>query len=452
MSKNIKISKGLDLKLKGEAEKVVVNASTSDIYSINPANFHGLIPKLLLREGAEVKAGTPIFVDKNRESVHYSSPVSGEIAEIVRGAKRKILSIKILADKQETKYESFKQADPNGLSREEIKEQLLKSGCWPYIKQRPIDIVANPDQTPKAIFISAFDSSPLAPDYDFIVHNNSEVFQAGIDALAKLTDGKVHLTLNGATKSSGVFSNCKKVQINTIVGPHPAGNVGVQIHNIDPINSGEVVWTVNPQDVMIIGKLFLTGKYDANKVIAVCGSKVKSPKYYKTISGASIKSILSEDTTNSRYISGNILTGDNVGADGYLGFYHNQVTVISEGDDYKFFLGDGWLGLGLNKHSASRTYFSWLMPNKKYDLDTNQNGEDRSFVMTGQYERVFPFDIYPVHLVKSIMVNDIESMEKLGIYEVAPEDFALCEYVCTSKINVQEVVRKGLDVIYQECM
>jgi Na+-transporting NADH:ubiquinone oxidoreductase subunit A len=452
MSKNIKISKGLDLKLKGEAEKVVVNASSSDIYSINPANFHGLTPKLLLREGAEVKAGTPIFVDKNKEQVHYSSPVSGEIAEIVRGEKRKILSVKILADKQETKYESFKQADPNSLSREEIKEQLLKSGCWPYIKQRPIDIVANPDQTPKAIFISAFDSSPLAPDYDFIVHNNGEVFQAGIDALAKLTDGKVHLTLHGATKPSGVFSNCKKVQINKITGPHPAGNVGVHIHHIDPINSGEVVWTVNAQDVMIIGKLFLTGKYDATKVIALCGSQVKSPKYYKVISGASIKSIVSEEIPNSRYISGNILTGDNSGIDGSLGFYHNQVTVIPEGHEYKFFLGDGWLGLGLNKHSASRTYFSWLMPNKKYELDTNQNGEDRSFVMTGQYEKVFPFDIYPVHLVKSIIVNDIESMEKLGIYEVAPEDFALCEYVCTSKINVQEVVRKGLDVIYQECM
>jgi Na+-transporting NADH:ubiquinone oxidoreductase subunit A len=453
MSKNIKISKGLDLKLKGEADKVIVNALASEVYTIKPTDFHGLTPKLLLKEGAEVKAGTPVFYDKNRPSIQFTSPVSGEIAEIVRGEKRKILAIRILAVKGEIKFESFKTSDPNSLSKEEVKEHLLKAGCWPYIKQRPADVVANPEQTPKAIFISAFDSSPLAPDYDLIVHNNGEVFQAGIDALAKLTDGKIHLTLRGGTKSSGVFSNCKRVQLNTISGPHPAGNVGVQIHHIDPINAGEVVWTINPQDVLTIGRLFLTGKYDASRVIALAGSKVKAPKYYKTIPGATIKSIVGEELSkDNRYISGNILTGNDVGTDGSLGFYHNQVTVIPEGHEYKFFLGDGWLGLGLNKHSASRTYFSWLMPNKKYELDTNQNGEPRSFVMSGQYEKVFPFDIYPVHLIKSIITNDIESMEKLGIYEVAPEDFALCEYVCTSKINVQEIVRKGLDVVYEECM
>lgn len=453
MSKNIKITKGLDIKLKGEAEKIVLNANPSDIYTLKPTDFHGLTPKLLLKEGAEVKAGTPVFIDKYREAINYVSPVSGEIVEVVRGEKRKILSVKILADKGEMKYESFSTADPNKLSREQIKEQLLKSGCWPYIKQRPIDVVANPEQTPKSIFISAFDSSPLAADYDFIIHNNGELFQAGIDALAKLTDGKVHLNVRADLKPSGVFTNCKNVQINKVSGPHPAGNVGVQIHHIDPINSGEVVWVVNPQDVLIIGRLFAQGKYDATKTIAITGPRVKSPKYYRVISGASLKSVLGDDVAEgNRYVSGNVLTGDNVGADGILGFYHHQICVLEEGDKFKFFLGDGWLGLGLNKHSASRTYFSWLMPSKKYDLDTNQNGEPRSFVMTGQYEKVFPFDIYPVQLVKSIIVNDIESMEKLGIYEVAPEDFALCEYVCTSKINVQEIVRQGLDVIYKECM
>ncbi|MFP5471451.1 MAG: Na(+)-translocating NADH-quinone reductase subunit A [Bacteroidia bacterium] len=453
MSKNIKITKGLDIKLKGEAEKVVVNANPSDVYTLKPADFHGLTPKLLLKEGAQVKAGTAIFVDKQRESVCFASPVSGEIVEVVRGEKRKILSVKILADKGEMKYESFASADPNKLTREQIKEQLLKSGCWPYIKQRPIDIVANPEQTPKAIFISAFDSSPLAPDYDFIVHNYGELFQTGVDALAKLTDGKVHLNVRSELKPSGVFTNCKNVQINKVSGPHPAGNVGVQIHHIDPINSGEVVWVVNPQDVLIIGRLFAQGKYDATKTIAVAGPRVKYPKYHRVISGATIKSILSDDSSkDNRYVSGNVLTGDNAGADGNLGFYHHQICVLEEGDKFKFFLGDGWMGLGLNKHSASRTYFSWLMPSKKYALDTNQNGEPRSFVMTGQYEKVFPFDIYPVHLLKSIITNDIESMEKLGIYEVAPEDFALCEYVCTSKINAQEIVREGLDVIYKECM
>jgi len=453
MSKNIKITKGLDIKLKGEAEKVVVNANPSDIYTLKPTDFHGLTPKLVLKEGAEVKAGTPVFVDKYRESVCYSSPVSGQVVEVVRGEKRRILSVKILADKGEMKYESFSTADPNKLTREQVKEQLLKSGCWPYIKQRPIDIVANPEQTPKSIFISAFDSSPLAPDYDFIVHNHADLFQVGIDALAKLTDGKVHLNVRAELKPSGVFTNCKNAQINKVSGPHPAGNVGVQIHHIDPINAGEVVWVVNPQDVLIIGRLFTQGKYDATKTIAVAGPRVKSPKYYRVISGATIKSITGDDASkDNRYVSGNVLTGDNASIDGNLGFYHHQISVLEEGDKFKFFLGDGWLGLGFNKHSASRTYFSWLMPNKKYALDTNQNGEPRSFVMTGQYEKVFPFDIYPVHLIKSIIVNDIESMEKLGIYEVAPEDFALCEYVCTSKINVQEIVRQGLDVIYKECM
>ena len=253
---------------------------------------------------------------------------------------------------------------------------------------------------------------------------------------------------------SNKVTNAKNVQINKVSGPHPAGNVGVQIHHLDPINSGEFVWYVNPQDVLTIGRLFLNGTYDASKIVAFTGPKAKSPKYFKTISGASIKSIVdgAVSSDNARYISGNGLTGDNVGIEGHLSFYAHQITIVEEGNHHKFFLGDGWLGAGLNKHSMSRTYFSWLMGNKKYDLDTNQNGEDRSFVLTGQYEKVFPFDIYPVYLVKAIITKDIEAMEQLGIYEVAPEDFALCEYVCTSKINVQDIVREGLDIVHEECM
>lgn len=454
MSKNIKISKGLNIKLKGVADKVLGTANHSDTYVVKPTDFHLMTPKMLLKEGAKVKAGTPIFFDKYRDAIKYVSPVSGEIVEIKRGEKRRILEVKILADK-EVSYESFKTAKPSDLSREDVKDALLNSGCWPYIKQRPIDIVASPEDTPKAIFISAFDSSPLAPDFDFVVHNHAEEFQAGIDALAKLTDGKVHLNIRGDVRASSSFSACKNVQINKVTGKHPAGNVGVQIHHIDPINAGDKVWTVNPQDVMIIGRLFLTGKYDASKIIALAGPKVKHPKYYKVISGASLKSVIGDECTsdNARYISGNVLTGDNAGAEGHLGFYHHQITLVEEGNSYNFMLGGkGWLGLGLAKHSMSKTYFSWLMGGKEYDLDTNQNGEDRSFVVTGQYEKVLPMDIYPVHLVKAIITKDIEAMEGLGIYEVAPEDFALCEYVCTSKINAQNIIREGLDIIQEECM
>ncbi|MFN3918120.1 MAG: Na(+)-translocating NADH-quinone reductase subunit A [Flavobacteriales bacterium] len=453
MSKHITIRKGLDIRLKGEPEKILTNANFSSTVALKPTDFHGLTPKMVVKEGDQVKAGSVIFFDKYNEQVRYTSPVSGEIIEIKRGEKRRILEVKILAD-QEVKYESFKQGDPSSLSREEIKSAILESGCWGFIKQRPIDIVANPAQTPKSIFISAFDSNPLAPDYDFIVHGHGEDFQTGLNAIAKLTDGKVNLTVRGNIKPSEVFTKSKNVVVNQINGPHPAGNVGTQIHHIDPINKGEVVWVINPQDILTIGRLFNQGRFDATRIVALTGSQVKSPKYYRTVIGSNIASITHGQVNEgkNRYVSGNPLTGETVNSDGYMGFYHNQITVLPEGDEYKFFLTDGWLSPGLNKFSASRAYPTWLMPKKKFTIDTNTNGEERAYVMTGQYEKVFPFDIYPVHLIKSIMINDIESMENLGIYEVAPEDFAICEFVCTSKIDVQDVVRKGLDVIYRECM
>lgn len=453
MPKNITIKKGLDIRLNGEPEKILTNAGFSETVAMKPTDFHGLTPKMVLKEGDEVKAGTTLFIDKYNDKVKFTSPVSGEVVEIRRGEKRRILEVKILADK-EIRYESFNQADPASLSREEITQVLLDSGCWPFIKQRPIDIIANPDQTPKAIFISAFDTHPLAPDYDFIVHGNGETFQAGIDAIAKLTDGKVHLSVRAGGRPSEAFTKSKNIEIHLISGPHPAGNVGVQIHHIDPINKGDVVWVVNPQDVLTIGRLFKTGKFDATRIVALTGSEVKAPKYYRTIIGASIKSLTEglANEDNTRIVSGNPLTGETVEKTGYLGFYHAQITVLPEGDRYKFFLTEGWLSPGLNKFSASRSFPSWLMPKKKYTIDTNTNGEERAYVMTGQYEKVFPFDIYPVHLIKSIIINDIESMENLGIYEVAPEDFALCEFVCTSKTDVQDIVRKGLDVVYKECM
>ena len=452
MSKAIKIRRGLNIRLQGEADKVRATAPNSDTYAIQPPDFHGLVPKMLVKEGAAVKAGTPLFHDKYNDKIVYTSPVSGEVAEVVRGAKRRIMEVRILADK-EIQYESFQQADPSTLSREEIIDNLLKSGLWPLLRQRPFDCVANPEETPKAIFISAFDSHPLAPDNDFIVHGHGEEFQAGIDAVVKLTDGKVHLNVRGDVSQSKVFTNSKGVQINKVSGPHPAGNVGVQIHHIDPINKGDLVWYLYPQDVLAIGRLFQTGKLDLSKVVALTGSEVKNPKYFKVISGACIKDIVQNDVEEGdlRYISGNPLTGTEVTTDGYLGFYDSQVTVVPEGNEPQFVLTKGWLGLGFDKFSNSRAFPTWLMPGKKYRLNTNMNGEERAFVVTGQYEKVFPFDIYPVQLVKSIIVNDIDGMENLGIYEVGSEDFALCEYVCTSKINVQKIVREGLDVVKEEC-
>jgi Na+-transporting NADH:ubiquinone oxidoreductase subunit A len=443
MSKEVKIKRGINIKLKGEAEKIFTEAPAAKTIALKPTDFPGIIPKLLVKEGAEVKAGTPLFFDKKNEKVVFTSPVSGEVAEIRRGEKRKILEIVVLADK-ETNYENFKKADPSSLSREEIKAELLKSGVWPFLRQRPFDVIANPADSPKSIFISAFDSSPLAADNDFMLHRQEEDFQLGINAIKKLTDGTVHLNVNGQIKANETFLNAKNVQINKFYGPHPAGNTGVQIHHIDPINKGEVVWVLAPRDVLIIGRLFKEGKFDARIAVAVAGSQVKSPKYFKTILGASVDSLIQQNIKGEmpRYISGNALTGTRVNQNGHLSYYDNLLTVLPEGGNDQLF---GWLAPGFDKFSLSKTFFSWLTPGKEYDLNTNLNGEERAFVVTGEYEKVFPMDIYPVQLLKAIMIEDIEQMENLGIYEVAPEDFALCEYACTSKINVQSIVREGLD-------
>lgn len=448
MSKEIRIRKGVNIKLKGMAELVYAPAAPSASYSIKPIDFHGLVPKLVVKPGDEVKAGTVLFYDKYNEKIRFVSPVSGEIADIIRGEKRKLLEVRILPDK-EVRYEQFNIADPLKLSGEEVKKALLYGGLWPAIRQRPYDVIANPDRTPKAIFISTFNSAPLAPDYDFVIHGQGESFQTGLNALSRLC-GKVHVNINSEVKTSGVFRNSKNVQLNFFAGPHPAGNIGVQIHHIDPLNKGEVVWFVNPQDVVAIGKYFREGRYDATRIVALTGSCVKKPKYYKTFSGACIKEFLKDNVESGhmRYISGNVLTGTKITPDGHIGFYDDQVTVIPEGDIPEFM---GWLAPGFDKFSISRTFFSWLTPSKEYSLDTNLHGEERPFVMTGEYEKVFPMDIYPQQLLKAIIIGDIELMENLGIYEVAPEDFALCEFVCTSKIRAQEIVRKGLDFVQKEC-
>lgn len=449
MSDKIKLKRGLDIKLQGEADKVIIPLHSRK-FAVKPTDFVGLrYAKLLVKEGDEVKAGTQLGYDKYRENIRFSSPVSGKVVGIKRGPKRILEEIQIESDEKGDAID-FGAADPNSLSAEDIKKKLLDSGVWAGIRQRPYSIAADPDTKPKAIFISGFNSAPLAPDQDLIVHGKGKEFQAGIDALAKLTEGKVHLSLSARSKASDVFTKSKKVVLHYFDGPHPAGNVGIQIHHIDPINKGDTVWYAHPQQVLAIGRLFLEGKYNPERIVALTGSEIKKTGYYKTTIGASIEEMVKKNTTEEplRYITGNVLTGKKIRKDGYISFYDDQVTVIPEGNYYEFV---GWAKPGLNKFSVSKTFLStWLKPAQKYRLDTNLHGGERAYVMTGEYERVIPMDIYPVQLVKSIMFEDIDLMENLGIYEVDEEDFALAEVICTSKTNVQEVIRKGLDLMRSE--
>ncbi len=449
MSKDIRIRKGLDIKLVGEAEKTTANATRSNVYAIKPDDFHGIVPKVIAKQGTEVKAGEPLFHSKSNEQMLFPSPVSGEVVEIVRGAKRKILAFKILADKEQS-YADFEVKDVNAMSGDEVKTHLLQSGCWPFIKRRPYDVIANPDVAPKAIFISGYTTAPLAADSDYILQGREKEIQVAVTALSKLTQGEVHISVG--KKSNSLLEGLDHSTLHKISGPHPAGNVSVQIAKIDPINKGEVVWVVSPQDLVIIGELLLTGKFNAERTIALAGSSVKNPKYYKTKIGAEVASVVYNsgvnDEGNIRVISGDVLTGENVKPDGHLGYYHSSITVIPEGDDYELF---GWNKPIFNKISPSRALtFSWMFPNKKYALNTNTNGEHRAFVVTGNYENVFPLDIYPLQLLKACAVNDLDAMEQLGMYEVAPEDFALTEFICVSKQPHQQIIREGLDLMLKE--
>ena len=449
MSKDIRLKKGLNIHLNGEAEKVYASIPQSETFVVRPTDFHGMTPKLTVKEGDIVNTGSVLFFDKYNERVKFTSPVSGEVVSINRGSKRKILELVLKAD-SELKYESFDVGSANDLSREQIIEVLLKSGVWPFIRQKPFDIVANPEDSPKSIFISTFNTAPLAADNDFVLHGMEKEFQTGLDYIVKLTEGIVHLNIDGNTNPSKVFTDAKGVQINKISGKHPAGNIGIQLHHIDPINKGDVVWYLYPQDVITIARLFTNGKYDASRIVALTGSQVLKPRYYRTIAGASISNMVTDNLKegDSRFISGDVLTGNQIGNNGALGFYDTQVSVIPEGNYQEFF---GWLAPGLDKFSISKTFFSWLSPSKKYNLDTNYHGEERAYVITGNYEKVLPMDIYPMQLIKACMIEDIERMENLGIYEVSAEDFALCEFICTSKIDVQNIIRQALDLIKKEC-
>lgn len=448
MSNVIKVKRGVDIKLVGEADKDFASELPVETIAIKPPDFHGVRFKLSVKEGDEVKAGSPLLFNKDSEQVKFCSTVSGEVAQIVRGAKRRILEVRVLADK-EINYEDFGAADPSSLEREAVIEKIALSGCWPFFKQRPYNVVANPEIVPRDVFISGFDSAPLAPDLGFLLEGEEKELQTGINAIAKLTSGEIHLGINADKPAGSALSSLKGVKITKYSGPHPAGLVGVQIHSVSPINKGEAVWTIAPEHVVIIGRLFETGKFDARINFAVTGSEAKERKYHKTIVGAAAKHYVLDNMSakKNRIISGNVLTGTKIETDGYLSFYERQITIIPEGEEPELF---GWLIPKTDKFSISRTLPSWLMPNKKYELNTNLHGEKRAYVVSGEYEKVFPFDIYPVQLIKAIITNDIEAMENLGLYEVVEEDFALCEVVCTSKSPVQQIVRQGLDLMKQE--
>lgn len=450
MSKAISIKRGLDIKLKGSAEKIIGNVPRSDVFAVKPTDFIGLTPKLAVKQGDEVLAGDALFFDKSRPDIVIPSPVSGEVVEIKRGAKRKILEVKVLADK-EINYRDFGALSSDGFTPESVKEKLVKSGLWSLIRQRPFSTIPGTEGEPKAIHISCFNTAPLAPDSDFTIEGKIDAFRTGVKALQTLS-GNVHLNLNGKTGYNKAYEGIDGVTYSHFKGPHPAGNISVQVHKISPINKGEFIWYLSPQDVAIIGKLLETGKYLATKRIALTGSEVRDPQYFDVLVGTNIEPLIANRLTseNVRFISGNALTGSKINSDGFLGYYDDQITVLPEGDHLDFFLTDGWMGLGLNKFSVSRSYLNWLMPNKTYRLNTNTNGELRAFVVTGEMERVFPLDIYPMQLIKSIMMNDIDAMERLGVYEVDAEDFALCEFINTSKIDIQSIVSEGMENLRKE--
>ncbi|PKP41954.1 MAG: NADH:ubiquinone reductase (Na(+)-transporting) subunit A [Bacteroidetes bacterium HGW-Bacteroidetes-13] len=447
MSTDIRIKKGISIRLKGEATKVIKDAPRSQIYSIHPSDLLGIVPKLLVKESAKVQAGDAIFHSKANEQLLVVSPVSGTISEIVRGEKRRILEVRIQADAKDT-FKDFGKKDPKNLTADEIKKHLLASGCWPFIKQRPYDIIANPSDEPRDIFISAYASAPLRADIEFALKDRAKDFQAGVDVLAKITSGKVHLGVE--KNSTSYFSQVKNAVIHKISGPHPAGNVGILIHHVNPINAGERIWVVTPQDVALIGKLFLTGQFDASRVIALSGSAVKDPQYYKITQGANLSSLFKDklEGDNNRIINGDVLTGIKISNQGDFGFYQDSITVIPEGNKYRLF---GWMPfIDNNIPSLSRTSLSWLFGNKPQEVDTNLNGEERAFVVTGEMEKVFPMDIYPMQLLKACLANDIEKMENLGIYEVAPEDFSVIDFANTSKIEAQDIIRQALNLMITE--
>ena len=443
MHKQVKISKGLDINLKGRPALKIAKIPRSNQYVVKPTEFYGINPRLSVKIGDHVDAGDPLFYHKYMDKIKFTSPVSGIVEDIVRGERRKILKIIIRPDASDT-FKSFKTDKPENLSKDQVLNLLLESGLFATIKQRPYDLIANPDDQPKAIFISAYDSAPLGVDYAFALKSNMKAFENGLKALKKLTAGKVYLIVNGETASD--FDKLNEVEIIKAFGPHPVGNVSVSIEKFEPISKGDRIWTVNPADVAMIGEFFETGQYNPVRTIALAGSKVKEPMYYTVKAGANLTDFLKDKLAddNVRIISGNVLTGSNITQDKILNFYDNEITVIPLGKRSRFL---GWMPFFAENR---KSFYNFGFSKKLLDIDANMYGEERAFVMNEELESVMPLDVYPVHLLKAALVGDVEKMEQLGILEVAPEDFALLDYISSSKIDTQELIRKGLDIMQVE--
>ncbi len=449
-SKVITLKKGFDINLAGTAAKTIVPGQAAT-YAIQPGNFIGMspIPKVVVEPGEEVKAGDPLFFDKKRPDIKYCSPVSGEIVEVRRGAKRAIKEVVILADKGEMNYRPINVPDLASLSREDLVRFLLETGTWPLIRQRPFDIVADTNIIPQNIFISTFDTGPLAPDNNLVVAGQEAAFQKGLDVLGKLTNGQIFLGLNAAEPPAAAFTGATGVTHRWFKGPHPTGNVGIQIHHTDPIDTKEKVWVLGVQEVIQLGKLFNEGRFDASRIVALTGAELDHPQYVSTHQGACVGELLRDNmkSADARIVAGDVLSGKQKTSAEFLNFYDDQITVLKEGNYHEMF---GWLLPLKARPSISRTFPNFLFRDAEFEADTNTHGEKRAFVVTGQYEQVLPMDIFPQHLMKAILVNDFERMEGLGIYELSEEDVALCEFVCTSKQPLQSILREGLEVMREQ--
>lgn len=442
MSNNLDLKKGLNIPIKGEAAREVIKTVSADIVAVKPTDFNGLVPRLLVKEGDSVLAGSPVMADKMRPEILFTAPVSGTVAQIIRGEKRKLLAVLVKAD---GKQESVDFGAKAPATADQAKDLLLKTGLWGSLIQRPYGILANPEVTPKAIFVSSFSTAPLAADTDFTLGDSLLDIQAGVNALGKIAP--VHFSVRKESYSSTPFHKVENVVSHLVSGKHPAGNVGVQISHIAPIQKGETVWTVSPMLVAAIGHVVNTGKLDLSRKVAVTGPAAEKPAYVCALPGTPVKDIV-DVKGDVRVIGGNVLTGENLGADGYLGFFDDQITLLREGREREWF---GWAKPFRPKvHSSSWCYFSWLTPGKQYDMDTNLHGGPRAFVETKCFEDVTPMDIYPIYLIKACLAGDIEKMEKFGIYEVLPEDLALCDYVDPSKNEIQAIIQKGIDLMIKE--
>lgn len=447
MHRVVKISKGLDINLKGAPAAEFTQVAEAKQYALMPADFTRVTPKVVVKPEDKVKVGEPLFVDKNCPELQFVSPVSGTVVAVNRGERRRVLSVVVESD---GKFESveYKAKDVLSLSSEEVKADLLKAGLFAFMRQRPYDVIATPSDSPRAIFVSAFDSKPLAVDFEVALKGNEEDFQVGLDALSRIAP--VNLGVSAEQKAAAL-SVAKNVTTTIFKGPHPAGNVGVQINRVAPVNKGEVVWTIGAEEVIFIGRFFNKGKIDFTRTVALAGSEVTNPSYSKVVLGVQISTLVDGRLKNEnplRIIDGNVLTGKKTTADAFLGAFSNEITVIPEimGGDEMF----GWIAPRFSMFSTSRSYFSWLMPKRSYTIDARIKGGERHMIMSNEYDKVFPMDIYPEYLIKAIITGNIDKMEELGIYEVAPEDFALCEFVDSSKLELQRIVREGLDKLRAE--